>query len=393
MKKYKTIITTALITAGCIVGVQMFLFGSNLSELLKINHVINLLKNEFYFDTDETKLTDYALAGMTVATDDPYTNYYAAEQFSGYLGNGENSYVGIGVVMGISEEGENLQVVSVMENSPGESAGVLRGDKIIEINGERVTSADLKTAAEKLKGGGDEIGSKVQMKILRDGKESEVFLMKDRIEKDTVKSKMVKDSVGYIRISAFDRKNSADKDSEDTYDEFKKEIEKMQNNGIKKLVLDLRDNPGGDMKVVSEIADYILPEGVITYTEDKKGKREYVYSDETFVDMDMVVLVNEGSASASEILTGALKDYQKAKIVGTKTYGKGIVQTIFHLSDGSGISITTSKYYTPNGVCIHGIGIEPDYIVPQSENVQKASYLLEYDEDLQLQKAVELLQE
>lgn len=393
MKKYKTIIFTLVITAVCIIGVQVFVFGNNLKGLLKINHVLKLLENEFYFDIDENKLIDYALAGMTVASDDPYTNYYASEQFERFLDNSENSYIGIGIVIGVADDGENLQVVSVMENSPGESAGLMNGDKILEINDEKTKAEDLNSVAEKLKGKGDEIGSEVSMKVNRNGEEFYVTLKKDNIEKDTVKSKIITENIGYIRISAFDRKDASNKESEDTYDEFKKEIDVMQNIGIKKLILDLRDNPGGDMKVVSKIADYILPEGIITYTETKKGKREYIYSDENCIDMEMIVLVNGGSASAAEILTGALKDYNKAKIVGERTYGKGIVQTIFHLNDGSGMSVTTSRYYTPGGVCIHGIGIEPDYNVSLPEDIQKASHLLEYSEDTQLQKAVELLRD
>ncbi len=389
MKRYKTIIITAAVTGIAVLGTQFLIFRDNIGKLLKINQVLSLLKDDFYFDVDENKLTDYALAGMAVATDDPYTNYYSSEQFGRYLGSSENSYIGIGVVIGIADDGESIKVVSVMENSPGENAGLLAGDIILEINGEKPESGNLNSAADKLKG--NDIGSEVMLKVRRGNEKLNITVHKDSIEKDTVTSKLLSDSIGYIRISAFDRRNSADKNSEDTYDEFKAEIDSMQQQGIKKLVLDLRDNPGGDVKVVSEIADYILPKGVITYTEDKHGKRDYIYSDENCIDMDMAVLVNGSSASASEILTGALKDYNKAKVVGTKTYGKGIVQTIFHLKDGSGISITTSKYYTPNGVCIHGIGIEPDYNVPLPEGIKKQSYLLEYDEDTQLQKAVEIL--
>ena len=391
LKKYRTVLISVAATSALILGIQFLFFGGSLKSLLKINQVMNLLEDRFYYDIDEQTLTDYALTGMAVATNDPYTNYYSAEQYGGYLQSGENSYIGIGVVIGATEDNKNLQVISAMESSPGEAAGVKSGDIILKVDNEPVTADDLNEVADKLKGNSENIGDSILLTVMRDSETLEIEVKKDVIEKDTVKSRMLSDSIGYIRISSFDRHDSNNEDSSDTFDEFKYEIDNMAVEGIKKLVLDLRDNPGGDLKIVSKIADYLLPEGIITYTEDKYGKQEYIYSDENYIDMEIVVLVNGGSASSSEILTGALKDHDRAVIVGTKTYGKGIVQTIFSLSDGSGISITTSKYYTPNGVSIHEIGIEPDYNIELPEDITKASSLLTYEEDIQLQKAVELL--
>lgn len=200
---------------------------------------------------------------------------------------------------------------------------------------------------------------------------------------------MLDDSIGYVRITAFNSADVEDETAKDTYDEFSESLNILKEQGMKSLVLDLRGNPGGSLDVVIKIADELLPYGIITYTEDKNGKRQDYTSNEGELGMPIAVLVDNSSASASEVLTGALKDFEKAKIVGEKTFGKGIVQTMFNLSDGSGLTVTTSKYYSPNGTCIHGIGIEPDVVVEMDSEKQISE--LTYDEDIQLQKAVEIL--
>lgn len=392
IKKYKSVIAAVLATLFVIISLQLMFFGKYLKPILKLNQVMNLLDDKFYFNADKMLLTDYALAGMTIATNDPYTNYYNKEQFASYLNSGENSYIGIGVILSPTEDNKHLQVISAMEGSPGEKAGILSGDIIVEVNGEAVTADDLSAVAEKLRGKEKDIGVVVNLKVSRNAEETlDIAVEKSPILKDTVRSKVIDNGIGYIRINAFDRQDSSNRNSTDTFDEFKSEIDLLQSQGINKLILDVRDNPGGDVKVVSRIVDYLLPEGVIAYTEDKHGKKDYIYSDKNYIDMKIVVLANGGSASASEILTGALKDRQRAFVVGTKTYGKGIVQTIFPLSDGSGISITTSKYYLPNGACIHGIGIEPDFVVTLPEDINKPTSLLTDEEDTQLQKAIEVI--
>ena len=213
----------------------------------------------------------------------------------------------------------------------------------------------------------------------------DITVTREKIEKISVKSKMLANNIGYVRITGFE--SSGEPGSQNTYDEFKENVEALKSAGMSKMIIDVRDNPGGDLSVVCKIADMILPKGIITYTEDKHGKRTTISSDSNELDMPMAILVNGGSASASEILTGALKDYGKATVIGTKTYGKGIVQTVYPFTDGSGISITTAKYYTPNGVCIHQIGIEPDITVEMDND--KAIWELTAEEDVQLQKAIE----
>lgn len=376
-KNYKTIIITAVCSVTLTLGCEMLVLGANWKSIIKINDIMKILDSKFYFDYDKEKGTDYAITGMTIAADDPYTNYYDKEKFNVYLTDSQNSYMGIGVVMGADENNEYLKIYSVMSDSPGEKAGLLKDDLILEINGKKLSADDLQLAADTIR----ECKSSVMMKIQRNGEIIDKEIIKASIEKHTVTSEILNNNIGYIKIASFDRRDEKDKNSQDTYDEFKKEADKLNEEGYKNLIIDLRDNPGGDVKVVSCIADYLLPKGVITYMEDKKGRKEYHYSDENYVDFNIVLLVNQNSASASELLAGALKDYNKAAIVGTKTYGKGIVQNVYSFGDGSGLSVTTARYFTPNGTCIHKIGIEPDYYVQQDADKS---------EDLQLDKAIEL---
>lgn len=366
------------------------MFHGNVKEILKINNILNIIDDEFYFDVDKEKLVDYALMGMTMSTDDKYTSYYPREQFEDYISNGENSYIGIGVVLGASADNKYLEVVSVIENSPAANNNICTGDIILEVNDMAVGADDLNRVASYIKK--DNGSASVKLKIKTpDGNVSEVNIERKSIEKDTVKSKLLFDDIGYVKISAFDRKDKEDDHSTDTYDEFCEELEALEELGATKIVLDLRNNPGGDLNVVSKIADYLLPEGIITYTETKSGKKNYIYSDKDWNDVEMVVLVNGNSASASEVLTVAIKDYERAVIVGTTTYGKGIVQSIYNFNDGSGMSLTTSKYYSPKGTSIHEVGITPDYKIELPESLDNKISDLDYDEDIQLQKAVELL--
>lgn len=374
MKKYVTVALTFLCSAALVLASEALIFGKNLKSLIKINNVMNIIENEFYFDFDKEKLTDYALTGITLAEEDNYTKYYTKEQFENYVSNSQNSYIGIGIVLGVDDKNENLQIYSVEKNTPADIAGLQKGDIILQIDGEKMDAGKLSYAAELIKGKGS--GISVPIKAERKGEVISFTVIRDTIEKETVSSKKLDNNIGYIKISSFDRKDKNDKNSTDTYDEFKKTADALYEAGYRKLIIDLRDNPGGDVKVVSNIADYLLPEGVITYTENKDGKKNFITSDADYVDFEIAVLVNGGSASSSEILTCALKDYGKAKIIGTKTYGKGIVQSVYSFADGSGMSVTTSQYFSPNGTAIHKIGIQPDLYI---ENYG--------DDDLQLEAA------
>lgn len=374
MNKIKIIIVTAACTAAITIGTEMLFLGHNLTSILKINNVLNIMEDKFYFDYDNQKAIDYAISGLTIASDDKYTNYYSKEKYQSYVADGRNTYIGIGIVLGPADEDDVLKVYSVSDNSPAKDAGLKSGDLIIKINDEITSSQGVQRAAELIR---DSKG-KIEMLIKREGNEFLVSVEKKSIKKDSVTSKKLDNNIGYIKINAFDRKDDTDKDSVDTFDEFKCEADSLYNDGYTDLIIDLRDNPGGDVDVVTRIADYLMPEGIISYFEDKNGNRKYYKSDKMYVDFNIVVLVNGNSASASELLSGALKDSGRAKIVGTKTYGKGIVQEIYSFSDGSGMSVTTARYYTPSGKCIHEIGIEPDYYVEQTRD------------DAQLDKAIEL---
>lgn len=354
--------------------------------LQKMSVVKKMLSEYSLFDVDEEKISDYASMAMAAAVDDPYTAYYPAEEFSAYRDNLVSSYVGIGAIIGADTENDRLVVVSSFEGSPAERAGLKTGDVIVTVDGEAFGASRLSEAAMHMKNG--DAGTSVVLTVEREGSGIlELTIERSAVIKKSVRSKMLPNNAGYIRITGFESKS--EDNQKNTYDEFCENLSALEASGLESLIIDLRDNPGGDLDVVCDIADKLLPEGIITYTEDKHGKRVTINSDASEVDIPIVVLVNGGSASASEVLTGALKDYEKATVIGTKTYGKGIVQTVYPFSDGSGMSITTAKYYTPSGACIHEIGIEPDIVVEAKS--EKPISELELSEDVQLQKALEVL--
>lgn len=382
-----TVVITALAASLVTNAARDLMYGTaGGRSLQKISAVKKMLSDYSLFEVDEKKVADYASMAMAAAVEDPYTAYYPEEEFSSYRDNLVSSYVGIGATLGADVESNCLVIVSPMEDSPAEKAGLKSGDVIAAIDGKSYEANELSAAATYLKNG--EEGSAATVTVERENKgRLDITVTREKIIKKSVKSEMLTDGVGYLRITGFESK--ADNGEKNTYDEFSEHLAALKTAGMKSLVIDLRDNPGGDLNVVCKIADSLLPEGIITYTEDKHGKRTTINSDKNETDIPMAVLVNGGSASASEVLTGALKDYKKATVIGTKTYGKGIVQTVYPFSDGSGISITTAKYYTPAGVCIHGIGIEPDISVELESD--KAISELELAEDTQLRSAIEVL--
>ncbi len=384
--RFLTIVITALITFTLTGLLSAAIFVSSVSDgYSKINVVKEMLDEYSLFDVDEEKLVDYAAIGMAAAVNDPYTAYYPADEFKAYTDNVMSSYVGVGVTIGADMEKNEITVISTVEEGPAYKAGIKSGDVITAVDGKSYEASRMTEATMYIKSG--EAGTSVTLTIERDGKRFDVDVVREKIDKESVKSRMLTNDIGYLRITSFEGK--MDYSDKDTYDEFCEHMSALENAGIKKLIIDLRDNPGGDYNVVCNIVDRMIPKGIITYTEDKNGKRDTAYSDEEEINIPVAVLINGGSASASEILTGAMKDYKKATVIGTKTYGKGIVQRVFPFTDGSGMSITIAKYFTPNGVCIHEIGIEPDITVPL--DTDKALTELEDSEDTQLQAAIEFL--
>jgi len=382
-----SILSTAVLTAIITSAVKdISYYGGKKGEYAKISEVSKILEENCLFDLNKTKMLDYALMGMLASVEDPYTAYYSKEDFDSYKGNISSSYVGIGAYLGADTTNNRLVVISPMEDSPAEKAGLKSGDVIVTIDGNSYEASQLSEAATYLKSG--EAGSKAVIVVQREGKGNlEITVERQVVNKVSVKSKMINNDVGYIRIIDFESKTAYDANG--TYESFCENLNALQTAGMKSLVIDLRDNPGGDLNVCCDIADKLLPECLITYTEDKNGKRDERKSNADCVDVPIVVLVNGGSASASEVLTGALHDNNKATVVGTKTYGKGIVQTVYPFVDGSGMSITTAKYYVPSGVCIHGIGIEPDITLELKSDKSISDLTLQ--EDVQLQKAIEIL--
>lgn len=384
-----TIIITVIITFMLTTVVNDFFDRLWTSESIeKISVVKKMLSEYSLFDVDEKKVADYASMAMAVAVDDPYTAYFPKEEFSSYKDNIMSSYVGMGAMLGADTKKNEITVVSTVEGGPADKAGIRAGDKIISIDGEKYDAARLTEASMYIKNGDE--GTNVKIAVEREGKGIINFdIKREKVIKQSVKSRMLTKDIGYIKITGFESK--LEKNEKDTYDDFKENVSSLNALGVKKLVIDLRDNPGGDLKVVCNIADEFLPEGIITYTEDKNGNRNTIYSDKEEMDIPVVILVNGGSASASEVMTGALKDYKKATVIGTKTYGKGIVQSVFPFSDGSGMSITTARYFSPKGECIHEIGIEPDIKV-ELEGEKPLSELSD-EEDNQLMEAIRFLQD
>lgn len=391
-KTIKIIAITAVITCLLTNTVRDIMYVNNNGVVNnKVKKVADIINTYGLFDIDEEKMADYAATGLAVSVDDHYTNYYNKEEFASFNTSLSNSFYGIGIVISVDTKTNKLIVVSPIEGGPSANAGIMPGDFIVAVDGVEYSGNQMNEAVSLMRGDSleDKKGTQVTVTVERAGTRNDYVITRDIVRINSVNSKMVDDEIGYIRITAFNAVDDKSDGSQDTYDEFIAAIDSLKAEGMKKLVIDLRNNPGGSLSVVNKIADELLPAGIITYTETKTGKREEYTSSAGELGIPMTVLVNGGSASASEVLTGALKDYKKATVIGTKTFGKGVVQTVIPLGDGSGISLTTSKYYSPSGVCIHGIGIEPDIVVEADETKQISD--LSVDEDIQLQKAIEVL--
>ena len=348
----------------------------------KLLYLKDEIQASYYKDVEDQKLLDGAMKGMFEAVGDPYTAYYDENQFQDYMEQVEGSYVGIGVVVGLNED-NRVTVVSSIEGSPGKKAGLISGDLIVKINGDDVSSLNLEQVVSKIKG---DAGTSVVLEIEREdaGELIKKEITREEIVLKSVDSMLLEDNIGYITITQFETNTAM---------EFEEHLAKLQSANIKGLIVDVRDNPGGMMDTVVEIVDQLIGESVIVYTEDKTGKKEIMSSEEkSKLDLPMAVLINEGSASASEIFAGALQDTGAATVVGTTSFGKGIVQRMSDLGDGTGYKITVSEYFTPNGRNIHGKGIKPDVEVEMS---QKARYEADFDlkDDVQLNKAIEIMKE
>lgn len=347
------------------------------SELSKYKRLID---KYFLGDVDEEKLKEGAIKGYIEGLDDQYTEYISKDDMKDYLEDATGNFVGIGIYMTKDADANKIMVLSPIKGSPAEKAGILPGDYIVGVDDVTYTAEDMSVAANKIKG---EVGSSVKIEILRNSETKTFEITRENIKVNPVEGQVLENNIGYIEFSSFD---------DGTADDFKAKYEELEKQGIKSLVIDLRNNGGGIVSEALQIADYILEkDDVILYEVDKNNKEEIKKSENApIINMPIVLLTNGNTASSSEILAGALKDHGKAKIVGTKTYGKGVIQQLLTLPDGSGLKITSEEYLTPNKTKINKIGIEPDEKVELPDTVKNV-LTIEQKDDTQLQKAIEIL--
>lgn len=338
--------------------------------------------DELYLrEVDDEALREGQIKGMVAALNDPYSVYMSKSEYEEFNMETEGEYGGIGII--VTPGDDNLiTVVSPIEDTPGERAGIKTGDKIIRVEGVDYFAETMDEAVSKMRGEPD---TQVTITIFRsengDSETFDVTITREIIKLVSVKSELLEGDIGYIRLTSFDVPTASD---------FLNHLSRLKMQGIKGIIIDVRNNPGGLMNVSTDIADELLGKATIVYTEDKNGNKEYIYSDNKLTDLPLVILVNGGSASASEILAGAVKDNGRGLLVGTTTFGKGVVQRLRDLPDGSGIKLTVSEYFTPADKNIHGVGIEPDFVVELNEEAEGIG--IDYlEQDNQLQKAIEEL--
>ena len=331
-------------------------------------------------DVDEEKLKEGAIKGYIEGLGDPYTEYISADEMEDYLSDTMGNFVGIGIYMVKNTEKGKIQVLAPIKGSPAEKAGIQAGDLILTVDGVDYSADEMTIASNKIKG---EEGTTVTIEVLRGTETKKYELKREKVKVNQVEGKVLSNNIGYINFTSFD---------ETTADDFKAKFEELNKQGIKSLIIDLRNNGGGIVDQALQIADYVADKDSVLLYEVDKNNKETVKKAKTdpIINMPIIILTNENTASASEILAGALKDLEKAKTVGTTTYGKGVIQQILKLSDGSGLKVTIEEYQTPNRNKIHKIGIAPDEEVKLPDSVTNVLNVTE-SEDTQLQKAIEML--
>lgn len=346
----------------------------------KLQGYREIIDKYYLGEIDEEKLQEGAIKGYIEGLGDPYTEYITKEDMKDYLDDTMGNFVGIGIYMIKNEEQDKIQILSTIKNSPAEEVGIKAGDLILTVDGVNYSASDMTTASNNIKG---EEGTKVNIEVLRGNQTLKFEITRKKVKVNQVEGKILESNIGYIEFTSFD---------ETTAEDFKNKYEELKSQGIASLIIDLRNNGGGIVDQALDIADYITEkDSVLLYEVDKNGKETVKKSKkDLIINLPVIILTNENTASASEILAGALKDLGKAKTVGTTTYGKGVIQQILQLSDGSGLKVTIEEYQTPNRNKIHKIGIEPDEKVELPEDLSNI-YDIEESKDTQLQKAIEML--
>lgn len=337
----------------------------------KVEELKGYIDQYFYKDVAEVDFEDGLLKGLFSSLEDPYSVYMNASDYDSFNISTTGEYGGIGIVVSPNENGY-IEVVSPIEDTPAEKAGVKSGDIILTVDDTDVDMDMYEEAVSMIRG---KPGEPVKLTIRRMGVSEilEFEIVREQIKVQVVKTEVLEDQIGYLRLTSFD---------EDAYKEFKAELNDLIQQNVTGLIIDLRGNPGGSLTECTQIADYLLGEQVIVYMEDRAGEKTYYRSDKNKVDLPLVVLVDGGSASASEILTGAIQDEEAGVVIGTQTFGKGLVQSVIELRDNTAFKLTTSQYFTPDGTNIHSVGITPDIVIEPVEDETQ---------DVQLDKAVEVI--
>ncbi len=340
-----------------------------------------LVDNYYLEEVDRESFADGIYKGFIASLHDPYSTYYTQEEYKQLMESSSGVYHGIGATVSQDAKTGVITIVKPFKTGPAYEAGLLPGDIIYKVENEEVTGVDLTEVVSKMKG---KEGTKVRISIVREGesKPLDFTIIRRKIEVPTIEYQMLKDKIGYIIISEFD---------EITVTQFKQAVDDLEDQGMKALVIDVRNNPGGLLDAVVAMLDRLLPKGLLVYTEDKHGNREEeLAKDATKVNVPLAVLINGNSASASEIFAGAIQDYKVGTVVGTTSFGKGIVQKVIPLTDGTAVKLTISKYFTPKGRNIHGTGIKPDVEIELDEKLQK-QVVIPIEKDNQLQEAIKIL--
>lgn len=385
----KPILITAVVTALCVfiltsvfyttpTGTLVFSHISDTvtgSNYAKFSQLENLIEQNYMGSYNENKLIDNALHMYVASLNDPYSAFFNKSEYDEFSSGLEGDYRGIGIT--VSNANGRILITNVQKNSPAMKAGMKKGDIITKINGKEYPGSQMSEAVSAIKK--HSVGSSLAVTVERGGNLTDLTVVIEEIKMELVSSRFLQDNIGYVRIQSFGKNVAKD---------FEKQVDEMKTKGMKGLIIDLRSNPGGALTTAVEIGDYLLGEGTILTIRDKAGNEKEYKSKKGELDLPICLLINENSASASELIAGALRDHKKAVLVGKKSFGKGVVQSVFDLGDETALRLTTAKYYTPSGECIHGTGVSPDVEIDLPQGSTFSQNDTEIENDTQLDAAI-----